>query len=243
MFFWALFHGLRIAAIILLWKSIYDAGDAVGGYTFNQLASYYIAVYFIGRVTSADFEDDYLGQIKSGEISKYLLKPFSFKRLAVIQNISWRSLNFTVSVLLPAIVIGIVAPQWLTLPSPQMGIAIVFFLVLSYIIGALISLLIINIGFFIDQGRTLQHLKWMLTGLFSGSSLPLNLYPDWLRHIAEMLPFQFNNAVPIAYYLQTPPSHSFWYQAGLAIVWVVLLWIVMEFVWVKALKRFTAVGS
>lgn len=243
LFLWALFHAIPLASILLLWSSVYSNNQQLPGYTLEALITYYVVGYVITRFIITNIELEYMDEIRSGTISKYFLKPVSLKVYMTLQELSWRVLNFFLITLPLVMILALFLPSIITIPSITTLVLMTLLLVPAFIINILTSLLITGIAFFIDQGRTLTHLKWMLEGIFNGSLLPLTLYPDFLEKIARILPFQLQFAVPIELYLNKTSPTAVMHLCILALFWIAALGIGVKIVWHKALTHFTAVGS
>ncbi len=243
LFLWALFHAIPLVSMLLLWSSVYRTNQQLSGYTLPALSTYYIVGFIIGRFVVTNIELDYMDEVRSGTISKYFLKPISLKVYMTLQELSWRILNFFLIAMPLTGLLLLLIPSLISLPTLTTLITMSLLLALSFVINILISLLITGISFFIDQGRTLTHLKWMLEGICNGSLLPLTLYPDFLEKIARVLPFQLQFSAPLELYLHRISPSDTLKLFALALFWVVSLTIVVHLVWHRAQKHFTAVGN
>jgi len=229
--------------MIFLWLSVYSNGNSIEGYTAQDLISYYLLGFIFNRVTNVNIEIEYINQVRSGEIAKFLLKPFSLTRFLMIEEASWRTLNL----LLIGIPVIVVVKLFTSLQLVHLSLPEIFVLILllciAFIINGLTSMLILAASFFMDQGKTLVHFKWILGGIFSGALLPLSLYPPQIQHLARLLPFQFSFAVPVEFALGNMSIDVLKFSLLVASFWIILLYLSMRVFWRYALKNFTAVGS
>ncbi len=86
-------------------------------------------------------------------------------------------------------------------------------------------------------------LSMAVESLLGGQMFPLDLMPPWLFRISQFLPYFYQMYFPAAIF-----TGRIEYAAaleGLAIqsVWAVLLLGVAQFLWMRGLRRYTAVGG
>ena len=63
---------------IILWRVAFRGGGTIAGYNYSQIFRYFLIVRLV-RILSVTGVDVYLGElIRSGDLSKYLLRPISF---------------------------------------------------------------------------------------------------------------------------------------------------------------------
>ena len=225
-----------------LWKSIYAymGSDLIGGYAFNQMIQYYVLSMMVGFFTWSEVDK----WIENDLIHGYMIKGF----LKPLPIISWY-MTFEA---------GINIMNILTLMLPIFGIS--FFLFGLKIISAfnaisfIISLLF---AFFIYFGLTyllglsafwlkriagLRRVRRVIFGFFSGSLLPLTLFPEWTQNIMHYLPFEHMKFVPINIYLGTITRAAVIKALALQLAWVIIIFILIKIVWTQAYKRFASVG-
>src|SRR5687767_2115641 len=71
---------IPLFALMSLWRAVYDGQSRdVGGYSLNQMISYYLILIIVDALTAVN-EDDWqiAADIKDGNISQFLLKPIDY---------------------------------------------------------------------------------------------------------------------------------------------------------------------
>ncbi|OIV36142.1 hypothetical protein BIV57_17795 [Mangrovactinospora gilvigrisea] len=81
----------------------------------------------------------------------------------------------------------------------------------------------------------------MVAQFFAGALVPLWFMPGWLETLASWLPFQATTYTPIAIYMGK--SGSVVSTIGLQCVWVVVLWLILRLLAVRALRRVALQGG
>lgn len=243
MFLWTLIDVFPLMAMLILWLSVYRHGDSLGGFSLAAIISYYVVGSIFNRIIEAHVEEEIMRQINTGEIAKFFLRPLKVKLYWITAELGWKIMSFMITLVPLVVLIWLTKPEWLQFNSWFQLWVLVAFGALGFGIEICLSLLISAFAFFFDQGRTLSHAKWVITGLFNGSLLPLALYPDEVERWVRRLPFHLLFATPMELYLGIKPAAEFWPNLLLGGVWLVIMTGLVAFVWRKAEKQFTSVGG
>jgi ABC-2 type transport system permease protein len=112
------------------------------------------------------------------------------------------------------------------------------FLVLFHIAFLLGSLSIVTLDI-----RSFAWAYFSLVGFFAGQMVPLWLFPDFLRRLAEALPFQSIYYIPMSIYVGSLAGASAWRAIGLQAAWAALLIVVARWAWVRVHRRLVVQGG
>lgn len=243
LFTWTLIDLLPLCSLLLLWFGVYQYGESFPGYTLDSLITYYIIGHIITKLVAAHFEEDAIHQVNDGRISKFLIIPLSYKARLFLIEVAWKVMGLILVTTPIVIGIRIFLSKYLFIPPATTIITIAILIMLGFLIDCLLSFIIVASAFYLEQARSLSHAKWIITGIFSGSMLPLSLYPQWLEKIARILPLQYLNAVPIEVYLGQKDNLAAIGEIIKASMWIAALWLIMSLMWNKAIGKYTAVGN
>jgi len=240
---WRIIDAIPLLAMIVLWVSVYTSGNQVGNFTLPTLLTYYVMGSLFDSIVSTHFEEEGVREVNQGTMARFFIRPFSYQRHSLMNTLSWRLLTIMLSTIPILFFIFIFYRQLFIIPSPSQLLLLIIMGVLAFCIEFMLSLAIVAGSFFFEQANSFMHLKWILTGIFSGSLLPLSLYPHWMERLSRFLPFQFGFAVPIEIYLgQTTVNQAYW-SVLLAFIWVITLFITVNWLWNRSVNKFTAVGN
>lgn len=186
-----------------IWTTIYsfNAVSVIKGFTLNETITYFafsqIVGYFVWTwITGA------VGEIiKYGEFARYALMPVDF---------FWSIVSEMFGGKLPSMLIK--APLLLLLLKLFFNVSLNFNPVYLLMVFAslMISFLIYSTFFFImglftfwqESYFLFELLGVALLNFFSGSLLPLEFYPDFMKGIVNVLPFKHIYYSPIMIYLE-----------------------------------------
>ncbi len=240
---WSIIDSMPLIATLVLWLSAYGDKAEIAGISKTSLIGYYVIGFIVQDITGAHFEEDVLKKIRSGEIVSNLVKPYSFKISLVVGEIGWRMMTL-VSTVTPVLIISkIFVPEIYPDSFNASFLLLPGMLIMAYIMEAIYSLMVTAMGFVFEEASSLSHLKWMLGWLFSGSMMPFEFMPKWLANLASMLPFQFRYYIPVRIISGEIQGTDALIQVFFQASWLVVLVFILNVLWKRNLKAFTAVGS
>ena len=112
------------------------------------------------------------------------------------------------------------------------------FLVLFHIAFLLGSLAVVTLDI-----RSFAWSYYSLVALLAGQVVPLWLFPDVLRRVAEVLPFQGIYFTPMSIYIGTLAGEAALRALALQAVWVVALAVVARWAWGRLHRRLVVQGG
>jgi ABC-2 type transport system permease protein len=241
--FFSLFH---LAAVVILWTAAAGSGaGGLGGFSLGQTITYFVTLLILQFFISA-FNEDYQisEEIRNGLINQFLLKPINYFAYRFSIFVAARLVS-GLMVVVPVLIALPIVGQYLTYPLdwhvlayglPAMAMSALIQFSIAYCFGMLTF-------WFLDiQGFVI--LSMALETLLGGQMFPLDLLPSWAYEIARCLPFYYQMYFPAAIFTGrlTDPTAIF---QGYVIqsAWVIALLLINQALWVRGLRRHTAVGG
>jgi ABC-2 type transport system permease protein len=179
-------------------------------------------------------------EVKSGALAYSLNKPFSYAFFQFYsflgRGISNMMINLVVSLSLPYFLVGPLDVTWTGL---FVGISMMF---LGFILYFLITLVIGLLAFWIEDVNSIDWLFRAASMIFGGAILPLALFPDSIKTVAEYLPFGQ------LYYSAARLIVNFDYDVFIKFFEIQLLWLTVFYllgVWIlrEGVKRVSISGG
>jgi ABC-2 type transport system permease protein len=239
--FFSLFH---LAVVFILWGAAFAGTDKIGGFDLRQTLTYFVTLLVLQFFISA-FNEDYQisEEIRNGLINQFLLKPINYFLYRFSIFVAARMVSGAL-IFLPLIVALPVIGQYLTFPLDPWRFAVgVPALLLSALIQFSIAYCFGLLTFWFLEIQGFVILSMAIETVLGGQIFPLDLLPEWIYRIAQYLPFYYQMYFPgaiITGRIDLPHALQ-----GLVIqtVWVIVLLAVNHLLWVRGLKRHTAVGG
>ncbi len=239
--FFSLFH---LAVVFILWGAAFAGSEKIGGFDLRQTLTYFITLLVLQFFISA-FNEDYQisEEIRSGLINQFLLKPINYYLYRFSIFVAARLVSGAL-ILLPLLVALPFIHEYLTFPTDGWRFAVgVPALAMSALIQFSIAYCFGMLTFWFLEIQGFVILSMAIESVLGGQIFPLDLLPEWIYRIAQFLPFYYQMYFPgaiITGRIALPEAlQGLIIQAG----WVGVLLVVNRILWLRGLRRHTAVGG
>ncbi len=240
--FFSLFH---LAAVFILWTSAFRDKSDLGGFSLEQTITYFVTLLVLQFFISAFSEDYQISEeIRNGLINQFLLKPINYFAYRFSIFVAARLVSGAL-VFLPLIVALPVLKDYLTFPGdptvlmlglPAMALSAVIQFSIAYCFGML------TFWFLEIQGFVI--LSMAIETVLGGQMFPLDLLPTWAYTIAKFLPFYYQMYFPAAIFTgRLTDTDAIAQGFVIQICWVIILLAINHGLWIRGLRRHTAVGG
>ena len=241
---WRFRNVLRILMTYFLWNSIFSSRLTAFGYSREQMMAYVFLSLFISSLVLSSPSNDHMGgEISSGDLSNFLIKPINYLKYWFIRDISSKLLNVLLSVVEIALLWFIFRPVVSLSLSPLSVLAGLLSLILGSLLYYLFSKLAIFVTFWTPENTWgLMFLILVCLEMLSGMIFPLNILPSWAQTILQFTPFPYLVYYPISIIMGTADP---WHIAKITLqtlLWVSTSWVLVKIVWRRGLMQYSAVG-
>jgi ABC-2 type transport system permease protein len=178
--------------------------------------------------------------IKRGELSVYLLKPFSYFGYILMLEIPWRIMQFLMS--LPVAAILIILFRDTVVIRPWVIMSAILLTPFAYLLSFLVQVMFAYLTFWFEESKGFLNLLEVATILFSGVGIPLFFFPPFLERVSLFLPFRYVLYFPVTVAMQQVNSTEFITSCSVMIVWILAAGIAVRWMWKKGVRQFTGEG-
>jgi ABC-2 type transport system permease protein len=227
--------------MMVLWSAV--AKDApVGRFGESDFVLYFLTTFIVRQLTSAWTAWQMSFEVRQGQLSQRLLRPINVIMAYAVENLA--ALPMRMALALPVAVIGLVilgadrfprsAGVWLLVGVSLVGAWLISFLANS-IIGCL--------SFYLESSTKVMELWLTMFMVFSGYLIPVELFPEGLRQLSNVLPFRYQIGLPVELI-----SGGYTWETGGAMLlrqwaWVGALLLGTWAIWTRGVRRFAAYGG
>lgn len=241
----AAFSLVHLAYVFILWGAAFAGQDSVGGFDLRQTMTYFVVVLVLQFFISAMNEDyEVSEEIRNGLINQFLLKPinyfaYRFSIYAAARLVSGGLALVPIALALPLLADQLTLPSHLTpylLAVPALVLSAFIQFTLAYCFGLL--------TFWFLEIQSFVILSLAIEAVLGGQIFPLDLMPRWLYEISTWLPYYYQMYFPAAI-LTGRISGIDEITRGLFIqaFWALMLFGAAHLLWLRGLRRHTAVGG
>ena len=216
-------------------------GNTIEGMSFKQITTYYILVVSLSPIISWGINESIGNAIKDGEIMRELLNPISYfsyyfgLRLGELEE---AAIVGFLTFILCSVIFKVMLPQSL--------LNFIFFLIivcLAVVAVYFFEIILGMIAFYTNSIWGIEILKRAIIHIFAGMIAPIELFPEWLQKISNVLPFKEFIYTPINIYFGNLNNIEILLVILKLCLWIIIFYIIAKLVFNKAIKNITINGG
>jgi ABC-2 type transport system permease protein len=228
---------------LAVWVAIAKNQGSVSGLTPNDFVTYYLVLLVVNQLTSEITIHTLAYKIQDGTLSGELLRPVHpILTASLVYNLAFKILNLIAFIPIWIILALVFQADFSTITLNSVLLALPGILIgfwLNFLLGAIITCM----AFWTTRVYSISQFSFLVISLLSGQFVPLQLMPPGVQVVGRFLPFQMFAYIPVETILNRAPVHALIEDYLIALVWLVLLQLLFQWVWREGLKRFSAVGA
>ncbi len=241
---WARLVGRIVILLIVVhfWRAVYSNTEVLGGLRVEQTINYIMLAEIILPVISVNLILDFGNILREGRIAIELTRPLDTQRMFYTSELSILFCNFVQQI----VPVGTVAWLFFDLKLPSNLIVWICFavsLLLGHAIIFLFDWIFVCLAFYTTELWGLAGLRIGMATFFSGALVPLSMFPDWLRAVANGLPFSQTLYVPVSILSGIIPLERVLDVWLGQVVWLVCLYFLSRLIFQLAVRKVTVQGG
>lgn len=234
-----------VAGNTALYHAMYaslPAGTSLGGFELPAIVTY-VAMSWVGRsLTFNNVDRDLATQISGGNIAASLLKPVDTQLMmyfGAVGEMGFRLLLFTIPISLlifPLFHVG--GPA-----SPADALWAFASFLLAFLVNTGVNFVVGTFALHLKSIWGVLRAKSIVLELLTGTMIPFSFFPDAVRRVAELLPFQAIAYIPVTIWLGRRDGPGIASALALQAGWAVALFFLGRALWSFGVKRTTIQGG
>jgi ABC-2 type transport system permease protein len=239
-FIWVILEAVPVFVMGSLWLANQQHLVALN---ISQIITYYLVVMIISRLTEFYFDEGTGDLIRTGEFSKYLVKPIRFPFAFIPQALGQKVISGIVLPLAMLVPLVAVFGKHIIFPEPSRLLLFLLSLILTLGIRYTLSVMALAGAFFWERSEALTHARWMMEMVVGGYLLPLSMYPSWAGSISGLLPFKYIYYVPVSIFTGIIGLNTAVIELLKGIIWLAAMLLFSRWIWKKGIIRYCGVGG
>ncbi len=244
-FVWFINDAVIPLVMIAFWLAAYRTVDRVGGYAVEDMVHYYVMFLALNTILTPYPEGYSSYLIRNGTISLHLVRPFPFQLWLLTGEVAGRGVRLFFLIPLTLLIVLILgrglldafALTWATVPI------LLASMVLSFLLSYCLKLAMGLLAFWIGRVDGIAQVYTIVMIFLAGNIIPLDLMPAAVERVTFFLPFRYLYFFPV----QLLQGRLDFLSAlgGLAIqgMWLVLAYLLMQWVFAAGVRRYGAYGG
>ncbi len=225
-----------------IWSALFSSGS-IKNLAINKTDTlrYIVVATIVSTVIECNIIEKINAQIQSGNIATELIRPIGFKRMLFSRHLGDTAIKI-ICCLLPLIGLVKASVSLQLLCIEQIGFGIISIL-LAYGIQFLYSIIIGLLAFWLIVTWPINMFLSAIYKLLSGVWIPVTMFPEILYRINLFLPFRAIYSIPVSVLTNSMKMNVIWQSIGVQIIWLVILYILMQFLWHEGRNKLVVQGG
>ena len=195
---------LPIVTQIFLWTAVFaSAGEGkIPNFDQNDIIAYYLLTMLARAFSSMPgLASGIARQVRDGEIKKFMIQPIDMVSYLLLARMAHKLVYYAIAIGPFALVYYICRNYFSGWPEPEILLAFIASLIMSFMLGFFLEASMGMIAFWFLEVTSLLFVYMLFTFFFSGHMFPLDLLPDPWKTIVDFLPFKYMAYFPAAVFL------------------------------------------
>jgi len=235
---------VSLFALVVFWNAVYSGNQTLFGYQPSQIMSYVIGVAFLRSLVLSSKSADLAGQIRSGELSRMLSKPWNTVAYYLSRDVADKVTSLIMSLTIVFIITKLFSLTLFFPTSIVVYLYIVITVILSMLLYLYLSLTLSALGFWTED---IWATRWLfgiiLLEFMAGVYFPIDILPKILVTLFNLTPFPYLIYFPIKIWNQQIAISSAYQILLLQLFWLSFFYLAYRYLWRKGIKRYGACGG
>jgi ABC-2 type transport system permease protein len=234
-------------AIVLSLYSFWTAliGDKADflGYTRAEMLTYVLALNVLRSFVFSGRGWHLVGEISSGRISSYLVRPLSYHGYALSLDLAQKTVHAVSSVLEVALLAWIAGGDLYLPTRPETWALFALAAIMSSLLFFFLEFTVASLAFWTSESGGPLFCFELFLQFAAGAFFPLDVLPAALRSALEATPFPYMVFVPVRIFLEkVPPDEALRLLAGESL-WLAAVMAASAYMWKRGVRSYAAEGG
>lgn len=234
---------LSLVSTYFLWFTLIPSGKTIADYNQYAILTYILGGSIVYSIVLSTRVADVANDITQGDLSNYLMRPVNYIGYYFAKDLGDKAMNIVFSLFEIFIFFLIVRPPFFLQTHILNIVGFVISIIFAVFINFCINMFLSFVGFFSAETWAPRFIFYVLIGFFAGTFFPLDIFPHWLFVFLNALPFSFLIYTPMKIYLGQLSFQNSLVALSISGFWAVALFVLLEILWKKGLRIYSAEGK
>lgn len=232
-----------VISLYSFWTALLGDKATFLGYTRAEMISYALILNFLRSFVFTGRGWLLVGEISSGRISSYLVRPVSYHGYALALDLAQKTVHAASSIV-EILVLSWLASGEVYLPrDPAVWAVFLAAAVLSSLLFFFLEFLVSTLAFWTSESGGPLFCFELLLQFAAGAFFPLDVLPEALRRALEATPFPYMVFVPARIFLGKVPLDEGLRLLGWEALWLAAAVAAAAWAWNRGVRSYAAEGS
>ncbi len=242
-FLWRFRSFVQLLVLYFLWSAVMTQRGTVFGYDQARIITYILGTSIVRSFILASRSVDVAGQIGSGDLSNFLLRPISYLKYWFAKDFSDKILNLVFSVFEISLIFILLRPPVIIQTNPLIIGLTILSIILGIILYFYLSFSLSMIAFWTpDNVWPPRFLATIIIEFLAGSLFPLDILPAGVFNFLRILPSTYLLFFPLNIYLGKLTLMETFFGLGISIFWILGFYQLVKLLFRFGVKNYAAWG-
>ncbi len=227
--------------MLALWSAV-ARESPVGRFGQREFAAYFLATFIVRQITASWVAWQMNFEVREGTLAMRLLRPVPPIIHYAVENLAAQPLRLLAAIPVAIVGLAVVGSAQLS-KSPAIWAVWLAAVLGGWLITFLANFAIGCLAFFVQSSIKAMDVWLTLFFVFSGYTIPVELFPHWMRILADAMPFRYQIGLPVELMTSAHDLRTACSLLARQWIWVGVHLIAALALWRKGLERFSAFGG
>ncbi|MBI2009597.1 MAG: ABC-2 family transporter protein [Candidatus Chisholmbacteria bacterium] len=241
---WRVRNVVQLLTLYFLWLAVSGPKESIFSYSQAALLTYVLGSSLIRAIVLSVRSIDSQVDIATGDLNNFLIKPLNYFVYWAARDIADKALNIAFAIVELVLLYLILKPPIIFPQHPStwflfalsVSLATALFFMFSFIIS------MTTFWYYQYNGWAQRFLSFVIVESLAGSLFPLDILPPLFAKILISLPTAYFIYFPMQIYLERLGDEEIATGYTVLVFWIIVLYIIGQFLWQKGLKVYAAFG-
>jgi ABC-2 type transport system permease protein len=232
-----------VLSLYSFWDALMGGRETFLGYTRPEMLTYVLLLNILRSFVFSGRGWELVGEISSGRISSYLVRPLSYHGYALALDFAQKTVHLA-SAVLEVSLLALLARGDIFLPSdPAVWAAFAACAILSSLIFFCLEFLISTLAFWTSESGGPLFCFELFLQFAAGAFFPLDVLPENLRRLLAATPFPYLVYFPTRVFLEKEPPSAAFALLGAQAAWLAVFAAAALWLWARGVRSYAAEGG
>lgn len=242
--FWRFRSLVSFLTLFFFWLAIYGNRGEFLGYQKSQMLAYVVGIAFLRGIVLGSRSVDLAGQIRSGELTKIILKPLKIFHFWFTRDLADKSLNLVFTLAEMSLILLLFRFPFYFPQNPSSYFYFFLLVIMAVFLYFFLSFILSLTAFWTEE---VWAFRWVFgiifLEFFAGAFFPLDVLPSWLTKIIYLTPFPYLIFFPLKIWLEQLSGIMAVKAILICSVWLIFFYLLASFLWERGLRSYSAYGD
>jgi len=232
-----------VVSLYSFWSALLGDKPSFLGYTRPEMLTYVLVINILRSFVFTGRGWQVVGEISSGRISSYLVRPISYHGYALALDLAQKTVHVISSLVEVSLLAWLVSGGVFIPRDPATWVLFICAAILSSLIFFFLEMLVSSLAFWTSESGGPLFCFELFLQFAAGAFFPLDVLPENIRRLLSATPFPYMVFFPARVFLEKVPHAEALRLLGTQAAWLAVVALAALWLWRQGVKSYAAEGG